>query len=222
MLVGLNSSPLAVSYSPSLQTFAQRPPNSRPRLPGSVPIVALPCTSRKSSRPFNSSSGAYSSTRLNTSLPQPDATTCARTPSHTCALSEESIAPALLASGPQPIRRPASASVALVPGLLPQVSALVHASSYYQTTLVAPYPARPASRFLQVSLSKVPRHLPCRVSPTVLAESLPINANDYSGSISHNAAVRVQQNRRAHSILVPSELILPFTNQPLELLLERT
>jgi hypothetical protein len=31
----------------------------------------------------------------------------------------------------------------------------------------------------------VPRHLVCRVSPTVLAEALPINANDYPRVVCH-------------------------------------
>jgi hypothetical protein len=64
--------------------------------------------------------------------------------------------------------------VAFIPGLRFK-SVPNHASSSI--------PGRPASGFLQVSLSKVPRHLVCRVSPTVLAEALPINANDKGGSI---------------------------------------
>lgn len=179
--VGADSSLSAVNYSPSLQTFAHRPTNSRRRLPGSARIVALPCTFRKDSRPFNSRGSANSSILLNNSLSQLDAATCVRTPHHSCALFEVSIGPASIASSPRLLQQRNSVSSASSWSAVPLLSVLVYSSSYYRTTLVAPYSARPASGFLQVSLSKVPRHLRCRVSPTVLAESLPINANDYTG-----------------------------------------
>src|SRR4051794_34662556 len=53
----------------------------------------------------------------------------------------------------------------------------------YQKTLEPPYASRPATGFLLVSLSKVPRHPLRRVSATFLAEALPINANDKAGPL---------------------------------------
>ena len=95
------------------QTFAHHLRNSQRRSSGSAPMVVLPCTSRRSFRPFNSKGGVHhSSTPLNNSLSQLDATTCAHTPAHTCALSRECIAPALPASSLQPIRQLTSASSA--------------------------------------------------------------------------------------------------------------
>ena len=53
----------------------------------------------------------------------------------------------------------------------------------YQQTFEPPYASRPASGFLLVSFSKVTRHLLRLVATTLLAESLPNNANDYSFAI---------------------------------------
>ncbi len=90
---------------------------------------------------------------------------------------------------------PTSCTVAIASSRLPSDSGLVrtlpkphsgvHRSSsrvleQYQKTFEPPYSSRPASGFLLVSFSKVTRHLLRLFAPTLLAESLPNNANDYS------------------------------------------
>lgn len=103
-----------LAFTPDLRA----PSLDLPKAVWKCPHCGAPMHIQEKFSAFNSRGGANSSTRLNNSLLQLDATTCARTPSHTCALSSESIAAALLASSPQPIRQPTSASFTLVPELL--------------------------------------------------------------------------------------------------------
>jgi hypothetical protein len=65
---------------------------------------------------------------------------------------------------------------------------------------------RRASGFLQVSLSKVTRHLHRGTTPATRAESPPMNANDYSGPIATKRAHRRRCPRTSAAFRFESRL----------------